>query len=374
MTWQEDPRLHIAVISGIDDDDDDDDEAKPFDVREELRLVKAALLYADDVTLVTKRKWEFEWQREAVVQGADNDWVQPAINQLSQDLGNRQLAVRAVERDLEEEWTKSGAADLERAIVAGVLRIEEPSGRIPTESIGDILLELEGKRPTGRMYQQWAEELLGWLSSVVEKSASTYPMFDERVTGLLSRAADFVKDVPPEASASTEPYVAAAVLGRMEGFPTASVDEILDLRRDLASPLVQFRSAIAGMARELETTPIDRDFRRVADAMYRETVRPALEQLEALQSERGYRQQLRRQVLEGSLVPDKTTLMLATAALWMLPSLSVAAAGVALNGITSGSKLALAIAQEREKLSKDRRTNRFVFLADAEARLRKRRR
>jgi hypothetical protein len=44
---------------------------------------------------------------------------------------------------------------------------------------------------------------------------------------------------------------------RCEGFPDAHVDELLDVRRALADPLIRFRGAVVTMTRELDSTPVD---------------------------------------------------------------------------------------------------------------------
>jgi hypothetical protein len=319
--------FHITVLTGY--------QGEP-NLTNELRLVKAALLYGDGVNLVS-----------------------PKLVCVPEDGSNRKLFwPRLVGTEALSE-----IAELARAVHVGALEID------------DLGLYSDGFRSVGppmllRNDPEAAAHLADWLSTVVGPSAETYPMFDGQVADLFRDAAKDGFVAPRGAHAATEPSLAANFIGRMRTFPDAPIDEILDVRRELADPLVRFRSAVAALARQMEETPMDTAFGRTVDALYRETVAPALLEIDELERERRYSSQLGRQAKGGAGIPDiKETLTLAVTAYAMLPSLGYAAAGLVGTVASSVVNLATAAARERDRLAKDRKTNKFLFLSEAERRL-----
>ena len=119
------------------------------------------------------------------------------------------------------------------------------------------------------------------------------------------------------------------------------------------------------MARQMEETPVDAEFPRIADALYRETVAPALLEIDELEQERGYRAQLARQVKSGPVVLETSSgLVLAATAYAALPGFGLAAAGLGAGLSVAG--LATQVVRERERLTKQKRASKFLFLPEAE--------
>ena len=369
-------QLHITVLTASD---------RSLDLASELRLVKAALLYADRVTLVSAgvqyravgsrlielvRPGYFDKlglkrvqgpQREAVssdIDQTESGWRQP------EQLESIAKKVQAIAQDRDEP----AVVELLLAHDAGFLEMDDMgifSGSFAKNMFGVIQTERGAEYPSGL-----AASIADRLSTVIGPSAATFPMFDARVRDLLLAAGSDNKGVRVRARAATEPHLAASFIGKMVAFPDARMDEILDVRRELADPLVRFRSAVAGMARQMEETPMNEEFRQVADTLYRETVAPALLEIRDLERERGYRTQLARHVKDGAGIPDiEKTITLAATAYFMLPGLGYAAAGLFGTAASAAVKLATTVAGERDKLAKERRTNKFLFLPEAERRL-----
>ncbi len=382
--------LHVTVLSAA--------ETSDFDLTSELRLVKAALLYADRVTLVSPKMamlgavstlmegTEQERTRrllELVVPLSDDPRAGTVVGTIRRRKGKqrpprlllleaqflRSLAPAVAEagRVIEGFRDQPGVAELTRARDAGVLDLDG-LGIDPNPFLTEALHMARGDQlPRGKSSDLIVRLMLK-LSTVVGPSALSYPMFDEQVTGFLRSAESEGRMLPLDPRAATEPHLAASFIGRMRTFPDARVDEILDVRRELAGPLTRFRSAVAGMARELEETPVDAAFARTADALYRETVAPALLEIDELEHERGYGAQLVRQVKSGPVVLEATSgIMLAATAYVALPAFGLAAAGLA--STLSFAGLATQVEREREKLAKQKRANKFLFLPEAERRL-----
>lgn len=266
---------------------------------------------------------------------------------------------------VESIMTRAGTADeldaIYRARDAGVLTIDD------IYPVAASLLTQSGLAggfawPSESLVQQ----MIRTMGRATTDEPNVYPMFDASALGLASQVLPGTELI----TAATEPHLAVAFIGRLQTFPDARMDEILDVRKALADPLVRFRSAVSEMARNMEETPIDDGFGRAADALYRETVAPALLELRELEEERHYLHQLARQASIGEAAPNLATAMgLAAAAYVALPNLAAAAAGLAGGLLSSVHGLATAVARERDRLAGTRRANKFLFLAQADERL-----
>jgi hypothetical protein len=74
--------------------------------------------------------------------------------------------------------------------------------------------------------------------------------------------------------------ISSDLLRRLPLFETASLSDIMDIRRALEDPLRGFRLAIAGFSGEIRSAAWDPDFPDEADALFREKVEPEVERIE----------------------------------------------------------------------------------------------
>jgi hypothetical protein len=74
--------------------------------------------------------------------------------------------------------------------------------------------------------------------------------------------------------------LAVDLFARLPTFETASIDEILDIRRELNSPLIAFRSQVIELADQIHAAPWDKDFPREAERLVRRGIEPAILHLE----------------------------------------------------------------------------------------------
>jgi len=166
--------------------------------------------------------------------------------------------------------------EVQRAIADGVVTLNT-LGLRPVPTLSDAILVASGKqdrRSANRV--DISERLLREITESVAPSATTHPLFDEQTGGLLRALID--EGILPgvDLQRSSHAHLAGYLVGSLDAFPDAPVDEVLDVRTALAEPLIRFRSAVTSMARDLESRPIDPGFRQEADALYRERVAPEL--------------------------------------------------------------------------------------------------
>jgi hypothetical protein len=347
-----------------------------LDLSGELRQVKAALLYADSVTLNSPTVASLnvgEWFLDRTIPEEGLNAVLKYDEPLSND--PVLMAAAHVYQYRRVNGRQRSLASLERAIA----REPSPSQlRTASSDVSELLsardagvLRLEVSQIGYRAYPDLATPLAMETTRALGSSSTSYPMFDIRIAGGLKHFGSLLRRRGLKASSATEVHLAAAFIGRMQTFPDAKMDEVLDVRRELAGPLTRFRSAVSGIAREMDETPIDAEFARAADARYRESVAPALLEIRELQQERGYFRQLLRQATIGEARPDVgATIGLAAVTYAALPALGAAVAGMTGPALSAAVNLATAVARERARLGRELGANKFIFLTEAERRFR----
>lgn len=270
-------------------------------LRQEVAAVRALLLYADAVDLTSLVLAGLEGkasdidERRALIAAAEvGEGAQGGlpVGFLQEHPGN--------EREVIREWKAryeagdfDGAvrrSELLRAIDAQVLNLgSDWRHGCPWAPLAELAIMASGAEAAFNSsaiplldYPTW---LFLWLSR--QGRAKRLGLPEQRQS-------------PREANAANEAALARFLVGRIEAFPTASIDVILDVRRRLGPALVRFRSAV--LAASCELPPIDNagpDERELA-AVYRRLIAPELQRLDEELDDLGARAALRRGV--GSMV------------------------------------------------------------------------
>jgi hypothetical protein len=293
-----------------------------IDLKNELQMIKAALLYADHATLCSPVASVFAEfvdmaelsisQKLAFFETAP-EWLQgtPAAEQ-ARDLTERYKRARSrryskkgrellhkFERGMDEAWpalsdsfreivTKSGGEEIVSAAESGLLsihRFEAPSGRsvLHSETIIDQYVSVVG-------------------ATISDKS--TYPLFDEQTNSIISSGirAGLIPVSEFGIVRGREVGLAADLFKRLPLFPHASVKEIMDIRRELATALLSFRSAMLKFSREIKNASWDDDFGLAAENVFRQEVAPAIVEIdEAVKSNRFMMELAQRIVPAGAV-------------------------------------------------------------------------
>ncbi len=291
-------------------------------IRPELELVKAALLYGDEVTLLSPVttmllgaealehfpvRVQIELSRRVApyLMGADQVVeFQDGLDRLSEFLqvkGPRGGGAAVVQAQIRQrlgtvlgkisEVTRSlgqeaGLDALAGARSRGLLRIENAN---PARSI-DLLvhciaaakLAKVGRRPESSFAEDVVEAFTARLSDHLT-SGREYLIFDEQVASL-TRAAireGLFSPAPGPSGRCAQAMTASALMARLPTFPDASVDEVLDIRRDLAAPLTQFRGAMVTVSSGMTTRAWEADFDDCVHDAWVEHVHPAIQAIEA---------------------------------------------------------------------------------------------
>lgn len=366
-----DPELHITVVALT--------SGRGLEMTDEVALCKAALLYADRVTLASPRAILFAaiagylvaspaQRKDTLIEIAarhpDGTGLSEYWNYLrtkKQRTKDEIINARQLERKLEEvgrDWAKqteemleeAKASELGRAMQAGVLdldtlgadRLDEPYS---TEAI--------------------TRELGALIETVLTPESSTYQMFSE-LTGRHARAlVSEGKIAGAELAPATQAGVAGRFISAMDAFPDAPMDVVLDARGKLQGPLRRFRGGVTRLSRELSAGGIDAldpRFQRASADLYREYVAPAMQEIEELSREIGLRNALLRSSPKAARDVALATMALVATTGGGVGELATLAAGGA-------ADLVGRTATRQRELREKRDKNEFVFLYEADKRL-----
>lgn len=235
---------------------------------------------------------------------------------------------RVIADAVREITDDAGVDQLNRARASGIVDIENADPGDSFDLLVSCILSAklaesgrgQDEPYTDQIVTTFVEKLSRYLSSGRE-----YLIFDEPIANLTDAAIREGLFTPAKGPAgrSAQAMAASALMGRLPTFPHATVDEVLDIRNELAPSLTQFRSAMVTIAKSFTRAAWESDFEDEVRDAWVEIVAPAVEYIEAS-------------------VQDNTSLLtlaagIAGAANTALPGLLIAVAG--LNGHVGGAEL-----------------------------------
>lgn len=254
-----------------------------------------------------------------------------------------------------------GADELLVAVQAGAVKVASLGGSPNSDVIVDSLRQATGAS-TGTAVD---DMILAFTARLVEMLTDQrgFPLFDAQSSGLI-RALEREAAVTPSSHAmrgGAEVSSAASFMGYLPYFPDLSMDEVLDLRKALAKPLVRFRGALARMSRDFESRPIDEEFEAEVGDAWRTQVAPALADIREALSEHG----LLSEAASIALGDPRRLLVEAGGVLAAAHGDVVSLSGLITAGVAAGLPLAdvagRALLQSREA-KRNARKSAFYFL------------
>lgn len=238
---------------------------------------------------------------------------------------------------MDELLTSAGADALIPAIEDGLLEID------PIASGEEFSVEI------------WMQQFIDALAAALADGVS-YPLFDDATGSLVGAhiAEGLIEPTALSNARGKQVTAASGLMSRLPAFPKASVEEILDIRRELAKPLIGFRAGMIKMARMMEQPFYEEGFQEEVEQAYVEHVAPALAEIgETVESNKYLKRLL------GETIGDMKTIVTGVLTLGLtravdLPPLIAAGAAV----LTA----AAAAAWEKSKETKRISAQQFYFL------------
>jgi hypothetical protein len=175
---------------------------------------------------------------------------------------------------IEQQLDAAGVGLVTPAIDAGILRL------LPVDMSGDL-------------FDGYLDALWGVL-----RDRHHYPLFDEQIADLVNSSVQegLVDATPRSRQRGRQVSAASGFLARLPTFPLATIDEVIDIRDELAQPLKRFRSEMVKVATDLNVDAFDPTFDEAAEQAWREQVEPALADLHDLVEEKRLPQQFGKAV------------------------------------------------------------------------------
>jgi len=312
-------KLHITIGSSP---------ADGMSLDKDLRMVKAALLYADQTKLCSltssmvlqvlaladlNETQQLEFMAEMfpyLISDPHEANQKTATLRLLINLYKKKrrskeelLFVMKMKREWAVQWEEMKEA---------IQSIAEQSGSPGIiKAVNSGLLEIHVFESRSNDYiDGLANEYFDVVGQAISDN-STYPMLDAQTGDLISAAIKEGVLVVSNTGVtrSKQAGIIANLFERLPLFDKASIEEILDIRSELEKPLIRFRSAIIKYGEYIKSAAWAPDFLFEADQLYRREIEPAI-----LEIEEAYKSSSYLRVLAGKATePLATTTALGVA-------------------------------------------------------------
>lgn len=298
--------LNITIVTAI------ETEPSRLTLENDLRLIKAALLYADHAKLCSAASsiWIPIIAYKDMAPDVQLARLEKLLPLIVHDDREMQLALYHIERSREalkkknpsiedrfyriqakklvtgsQEYFKRQFAaldlegtfrNLERAIREELLEIHDFI-TLDGAYLGATVLRDDVDDHIERFTAEFVHTALEAVSD-----GSIYPLFDDRTGEIVQSCieADVISASPTRIAQAKQSRLAADLLERLPLFDVASIDEIIDIRRDLERHLVRFRSAIMKYAENIRTASWDKEFSAEATEIFHRDIEPAVLDIE----------------------------------------------------------------------------------------------
>lgn len=294
--------FHITVGTSI-------QPGSKVDFEHELRLLKAALLYADKVKLcslsssllvplaqikdLTKNEKidVAAMMFQAFVDSSEDESVRQMSSLIPTlaEMQRRRKIKQEIKRHLSpdafliihrlDKAFQGFIGGIETAVDSGINNITGGVKLNELEyALKNDLIEFQEIDPnTSHVVEDYFD-----LIKQAINSDKTYPLLDSSTSNLVSLAIKEGKIEIPDISLARARGVglSADILSKLPLFDMASVDEIIDIRQELERPLVRFRSAMIEYSEEIKSSAWDKDFPLECESIFRKRVQPAILDIE----------------------------------------------------------------------------------------------
>ena len=188
-------------------------------------------------------------------------------------------ATRNLDQMAEEMLIQSGGSDLVPAFEAGILKLS--SSGLTDNGDSDAI---------AAGYVEIIKQLL--------QDPSKRLLFDDRVGGIVRSLVDEGHVEPSRLALrhAGEAAVGSGLVARLPAFPEAPLDELLDLRRDMSTPLTRYRRAVAGLADRLTFHAFDVESPAEIDDLWITDVAPTLLEIKEGLAEHGLVRELQKTI------------------------------------------------------------------------------
>lgn len=271
---------------------------KELDLTQEMNYVKSALLYADQVTLISPMAYLFHQftdeknslnEKNAIklfykilplIKEKDPNTYNsfyPVLNELSKIVNGKQYnSLPYVKKIQIKSQLKSYSQDFSKLMFSFI-------GNENADDLDSLIRHGQVKIESFNNSIAYVDRcVLEYYNKLKVALKSSYPLFDEQSNDLMKAAleSNIINISPIDKRKITHAGLADNYIQRLPSFAEATVDELIDIKSELSQPLIRFRSKMISYSDSLQSMPWDNDFEKECDLLYDKEVAPALLEIE----------------------------------------------------------------------------------------------
>ena len=201
-------------------------------------------------------------------------------------------------------------------------------------------------------------QILNRFVSVLKKSindSQCLPLIDSSTKNLVSNmvaSGDFVPSTYG-VSRANQAGMFTNLLNRLPEFEKASIDEVLDIRRELERPLKRFRGKLSKLSADFTNASWDEDFVHDVERCVREDIKPEIEEIRDAVESNSYMAQLNSRLTDSVTKVGMQTLSLSL--------LSQSASALLLGGVIAAGSAAYKASRDFEEAQAEVESNSLYF-------------
>lgn len=353
-------------------------------IDKELQYIKSALLYADKIILISPLAYMYT---QLTTGGANFDerriikllkWILPmcrerepdiyregmdVVDQLSRLMYSKQYKSIPVLKKIElRNQLKGFMEEMDDSFIkmmgesqTAELNLLLKSGKLVLQKFEHNLADVNG----------CVSEYFGFLTKSVKTSI---PFFDEASNSLMRTAMNskIISLSESEKKKITHAGLSDNLIQRLPSFDTASVDEIIDIRKGLDGPLIRFRSKVLSYAESIQSLPWDDDFEYECSMLYDKDVAPAVQEIDELSRENSFVRNLTGKIASDEKLWESVPgLVISVAAAGIIPSftdaISADTAILATGGAWAAQKIVATYKEHQEKKREISKKDLFFY-------------
>lgn len=353
-------------------------------IDKELQYIKSALLYADKIVLISPMAYLYT---QLATDGTVFDekrilkllkFILPIckerepetyhdgvaiLDQLSRMIYSKQYKAVPLVRKIE---LRNRLREFTQEIDGKLLNM---MGELQTAELNRLIssgkLVLQKFEHSMADVDECVSEYFGYLTKSVKTSL---PLFDEASNNLMRAAvkSKIISLSESEKRKITHAGVSDNLLQRLPSFDSASVDEIIDIRKELSEPLIRFRSKLIAYTENIQSLPWDNDFEYECSNLYNQEIAPAVLEIDELTQENSFVKNLFGKIAaDGEFLKSTGGLILSVAAAGVIPSFTQAVSAdtamLAAGGAWAATKIAATYQEYQEKKREISKKDLFFY-------------
>ncbi len=206
-----------------------------------------------------------------------------------------------------------------------------------------------------------------YFSMLKDSIKSSYPLFDKFSNDLMRAAVNerIIDISSTDKRKITHAGVSDNYIQKLPSFDNATIDEILDIKKELSSPLKRYRSKMLTYSEEIQSMPWDTDFENECNLLYNKEITPALLDIEEATHENSFIKNFSKNILtDENFMKNTGGLVISIAAAGLLSSVSSTISSntaILAGGAWAIDKLATSYKEYSEKQKEIKKKDLFFY-------------